>query len=270
LSAYTVGAAELFKVTQVIEGFNCADLAWGTANAKAVTLSFWVRSSLTGTFGGAFVNGAFNRNYPFTYTISSANTWEYKTITVPGDTTGTWNVSNVAGIQVIWSLGTGSSLSGTAGAWAAGNIQSATGATSVVGTNGATWYVTGCQLEVGTVATSFDFRSYGTELALCQRYYERGTVGVAFSYTPSAFGNGKWIEVPVNFNVNKRATPTIAYGTVSQNTNFSPSVLNTNIMINADIIGTQSFSVAPGGSATPPSSGTYWYGTIPWTASIEL
>ena len=171
-SAYSVLSNDYFWIQQSIEGFNCADLAWGTANASSVTLSFWVRSSLTGTFGGAFNNASGNRSYPFTYTISAANTWEYKTITVAGDTTGTWATDNSIGINVFFGLGVGSTFSGTAGAWAASNFVSATGATSVVGTNGATFYITGVQLEKGSTATSFDYRPYGTELQLCQRYFQ--------------------------------------------------------------------------------------------------
>ncbi len=86
----SIGASQLALVRQRIEGLNATDLAWGTANAKTVTLSFWVRSSLTGTFGGTILNSAANRSYPYTYTISSANTWEKKSITIAGDTTGTW------------------------------------------------------------------------------------------------------------------------------------------------------------------------------------
>ena len=173
-SAYTVGAAETFFLTQIIEGFNTADLGFGTANAKTVTLSFWVRSSLTGTFGGSLMNNAYDRSYPFSYTISVANTWEQKSITIAGDTTGTWvGATNGVGLRVHWSLGTGSTLSATAGSWVGAEEYSATGATSVVGTNGATWFVTGVQLEVGSTATSFDYRPY--ELALCQRYYFRNT-----------------------------------------------------------------------------------------------
>jgi len=173
LSAYTVGSSEVFDIRQFIEGFNTADLGWGTANAKTVTLSFWVRSSLTGTFGGAVTNNANTRSYPFTYTISVANTWEYKTITIAGDTSGTWvGATNGVGLKLFLGLGVGSTLSGTAGAWAGSNFLSATGATSVVGTNGATFYITGVQLEVGSTATSFDYRPYGTELSLCYRYYQ--------------------------------------------------------------------------------------------------
>jgi hypothetical protein len=172
LSAYTVGASEIFPISQFIEGFNVSDLGWGTANAKDVTLSFWVRSSLTGTFGGSLANGDFDRSYPYSYTISSANTWEHKTITISGDTTGTWSTTNGLGLRVYWSLGAGSTYSGTAGAWAGTALWSATGAVSVVGTNGATFYITGVQLEAGSVATPFERRPYGTELSLCKRYYQ--------------------------------------------------------------------------------------------------
>jgi len=178
-SAYTASGTDLFLFMQYIEGYNVADLGWGTADAQTVTLSFWVRSSLTGTFGGALVNGAENRNYPFTYTISSANTFEYKTITIAGDTSGTWLKTNGLGMEVNFGIGAGSTYSGTAGAWAAGAKFTATGATSVVGTNGATFYITGVQLEKGSTATSFDYRPYGTELQLCQRYYYSTGSGTA-------------------------------------------------------------------------------------------
>ena len=177
-SAYAVLASDYFWIYQRIEGYNIADLGWGTASAHTVTLSFWVRSSLTGTFGGSITNSALNRSYPFTYTISAANTWEQKAITIAGDTTGTWATNNTSGIEIYFNLGTGSTFSGTAGAWAAGQFYAPTGATSVVGTNGATFYVTGVQFEKGVTATSFDYRPYGTELQLCQRYtYALSTPG---------------------------------------------------------------------------------------------
>jgi len=210
-SAYSVGAAESFWVQQRIEGLNVADLGWGTASAATVTLSFWVRSSLTGTFGGSFQNSASNRSYPFTYTISAANTWEQKTITVAGDTSGTWLTTNGVGIKVTWGLGAGSTVSGTAGAWAGANYTSATGATSVVGTNGATFYITGVQLERGSTATSFDYRPYGTELALCQRYYYKVvTAGAAAEVlAPNGFADSTttafcWTQFPVSM----RTAPT--------------------------------------------------------------
>jgi len=172
VSAVTVGTNDYFALAQAIEGFNVSDLGFGTANAKTVTLSFWVRSSLTGTFGGSLSNGAEGRSYPFTYTIGSANTWTQITQTFTGDVTGTWATGNTAGMKVFFGLGTGSTYAKTAGSWQAGTSYSATGATSVVGTNGATFYITGVQLEVGTQATSFEYRQYGTELNLCQRYFQ--------------------------------------------------------------------------------------------------
>ena len=204
-SAYTVGSSESYTVQQRIEGLNLSDLGWGTANAKTVTLSFWVRSSLTGTFGGSLRNSAQNRSYPFTYTINSANTWEQKTITIAGDTSGTWLTTNGIGIQLVWSLGTGSTLSGTAGSWSGSNFASATGAVSVVGTNGATFYITGVQLEVGSSATGFEYRQYGQELVLCQRYYQTFTV-------TSDWGNGSSYAMATGtYLTEMRASPTATY-----------------------------------------------------------
>jgi hypothetical protein len=201
-SAYSVVASDRFSVRQGIEGVNCSDLGWGTASARTVTFSFWVRSSLTGTFGGSLKNSAGNRSYPYTYSISSADTWEYKTITVPGDTTGTWLTDTTgAGIYIIFGLGTGSTFSGTAGAWAGSNFDNATGAVSVVGTNGATWYVTGVQLEVGSIATPFERRQYGTELMLCQRYYEVCGYGIGRSESTSS------MSLVCSYAVTKRANP---------------------------------------------------------------
>ena len=210
LSAYTVGAAENFRIQQSIEGFNIADLGWGTANAKTVTLSFWVRSSLTGTFGGVLRSSNADRTYPFSYTISAANTWEQKSVTIAGDTTGAWLTNNGIGVTLRFSLGAGATLSGTAGAWVTGNLVSVTGATSVVGTNGATFYITGVQLEVGSTATSFDYRPYGTELALCQRYYYRtallatGVIAV-FAFADSTTTFGAFGNFPVRLRTNPSA-----------------------------------------------------------------
>jgi len=166
----SLGATQYAAVLQKIEGTNVSDLGWGTANAKTVTLSFWVRSSLTGTFGGALANSAWNRSYPFTYSISAANTWEQKSITIAGDTSGTWLTTTGIGLRLIFGLGVGSTYSGTANAWAGSTLFSTTGAVSVIGTLNATWYITGAQLEVGSVATPFERRDYGRELIMCQRY----------------------------------------------------------------------------------------------------
>ena len=209
-AATSVGSSDYFFFRQDIEGYNVADLNWGSANAKTVTLSFWVRSSLTGTFGGSLRNSAGDRAYPFSYTISSANTFEYKTITIAGDTSGTWLTTNGIGISCSFGLGVGSSFSGTAGAWASSNLFSATGATSVVGTNGATFYITGVQLEVGSTATSFDTRSYGQELLLCQRYYTLIAKGANFYFVTAFFYNGSIFYGIMTLPVQMRTIPTSA------------------------------------------------------------
>ena len=207
-SAYSVLTSDYFGIVQSIEGLNTADFGWGTANASTVTLSFWVRSSLTGSFGGALRNSAGNRCYPFSYTISSANTWEFKTVIVAGDTTGTWLTTNGIGVQVWLSLGAGATFSGTAGSWTSSNIVQPTGATSVVGTNGATFYITGVQLEKGSTATSFDYRPYGAEDMLCKRYFFRGTI----SYSGVVGGGSGTIPFGgYQFMVPMRATPTATW-----------------------------------------------------------
>jgi len=209
-SAFSVGSTDRFMLGYPIEGLNVADLGWGAAGASTVTISFWVRSSLTGTFGGAIGNNAGDRSYAFTYTISSANTWEYKTITIAGDTTGSWAKDNNGGIFLYLSIGAGSSVSTTAGSWQSGFYVSATGATSVVGTNGATFYITGVQLEKGSTATSFDYRPYGTELALCQRYFETiSSDSVAYGAFAIGFVSGTSGFHMLPYKVIKRANPTI-------------------------------------------------------------
>jgi hypothetical protein len=212
-SAYSVSASDLFLVMHRIEGFNAADLDWGTANAKTVTLSFWVRSSLTGTFGGSLQNSSQNRNYPFSYTISAANTWEQKTITITGDTTGTWLTTNGIGIRLNFGFGVGSTYSGTAGSWSATEYFSTTGATSVVGTNGATFYITGVQLEQNTSATPFERRLYNQELANCQRYYYKwinNTGSSKYNITMQAYNTtsafGKLFDLPVTMRSQPTAT----------------------------------------------------------------
>jgi hypothetical protein len=244
-SAYSVLTGDTFLIRQNIEGFNVADLGWGTANAKTITLSFWVRSSLTGTFGGAFTNGtATFRSYPFNYTISTANTWEQKIITVAGDTTGTWLTNNQIGLAVRFGLGSGATFSGTAGAWGNGNFVQPTGSVSVVGTNGATFYITGVQLEVGVTATSFDYRPYGTELALCQRYAFQ-TNG---EYTGQAFAATQ-AGVPIIFPVTMRAAPTqtlLVNGTLVSSAGGALAITGVGAFVGLQVTGRVNFNVASG------------------------
>lgn len=210
LSAYALLSTDGFTWGQNIEGFNIADLDWGTASAKPVTLTFVVRSSLTGMFGGSIRNADNTRSYPFPFTINAANTWEEKTVTIPGDTTGAWNKTNGVGMQFRFGLGVAAAFSGPANAWAGANYNTVTGAVSVVGTSGAYFYVTGLQVEGGSVASTFDRRPYGLELMLCQRYYEVGS----FNWTMYQLaGNG--FGVAQSFAAPKRAAPTLTATTVA-------------------------------------------------------
>jgi hypothetical protein len=206
-TAGTPAAGDFSYYGQYIEGFNIADLAFGTASAATVTISFWVKSSLTGTFSGTLKNGSNNRAYPFTYAISVVNTWEYKTVTIPGDTTGTWATDNGYGMTLFFDTGSGSNNKGTAGAWNSTANVGVTGAINLVATAAATWQITGVQLERGSNATSFEFRDYGRELIMCQRYYVGSyayyfTVGYDEDYPTVNRGGIPW-------SYQMRATPSI-------------------------------------------------------------
>jgi hypothetical protein len=201
------GTSSWAVIGQRIEGFNVSDLLWGTANARPVTLSFWVNCSVSGTFGVSFRNGNADTTYCTTYTINSTNTWEYKTVTVPGVTTGTWHTDNRAGIEPVWDLGVGTQYSGTAGQVNSGsNYFGVTGTTKLSSTTGATFYLTGVQLEAGTVATPFERRSFGQELALCQRYYQGGTMAHFVTYAVATVFDGL---IPFFFPVVMRSAPSV-------------------------------------------------------------
>jgi len=220
----TLTAAQNLNFAQRIEGTNVADLSFGTANAKTVTLSFWVRSSLTGTFGGSLRNSANDRSYAFSYSISVADTWEQKTVTIAGDTSGTWLTTTGVGVIVTWGLGAGPDRSGTANSWAGANYVAPTGAVSVIGTLNATWYVTGVQLEVGSVATPFERRPYGTELALCQRYCYQA-VGRDIGSTNSDWSGGGF-SASTTFSVTPINVPVTMRSATGQSLVLSSSVGN--------------------------------------------
>ena len=241
LAATTPAAGDFYQIKQHVEGFNVADLAYGTAAAQPITVSFWVRSSLTGNFGLVISWGSSSsnqRSYPALYAISAANTWEYKTVTIPGDTTaaaGGFETGNGSGIQLRFSLGGGATNAGTSGAWAAANVQTVTGDTSVVGTNGATFYITGVQLEAGDTATPFEHRSYGQELALCERYYLRQQGSTLYSFFCTGYLNSATRMFGIfNFPQKMRATPTLETNTVSNYQILSVTASPTCTGINLD------------------------------------
>jgi len=266
LAATTVGASDYFQVNQKIEGFNTSDLAFGSASAATVTLSFWVKSTLTGSFSGTLKNSAANRSYPFSYTINAANTWEQKTVTVAGDTSGTWiGGTNGIGLIANFSLGMGSTFSGTANAWASANLGAVTGSVNMVSTNAATWQITGVQLEKGSTATSFDYRPFGTELQLAQRYFYKNfpaTAGVAVA-------SGYWFNTTypigtITFPVSMRTAPTFS---VSAASDF-------NVLIPAGTASISSFVMSNAGTLSgrldlTAATGTTGQGNVIQTANTS-
>jgi hypothetical protein len=255
-SSYAVAVGDIFEVRQPIEGYNIADLGWGTANAKPITLSFWAYSSLTGTFGGALTGNA-GTSYPFSYSIPVANTWTQISISIAGPTIGTWQTTSSTGVLVRFSIGTGTIYSGTAGSWSSSVYASSTGAVSVVGTNGATFYVTGVQFETGTVATSFDYRSYTTEFSLCQRYFTKfladdnnfGYGGYAVGVAGSTNRGSFYMVLPVRL----RTYPTIAKGGNNRILYSSAGAVNST---DAGVFGNQQFSYNNGYFTVDALAGT--------------
>jgi hypothetical protein len=210
------GSSSVYRILQVIEGFNTADLGWGVSGAQAVTVSFWVRSSVTGTFSGALLESTGGTaSYVFNFSIVATNTWEYKTVTIAGPTVGTWQTTNSGSILLMIDLGSGTNYEQAAGSWStSANKFRSSGSVVLSATSGATFYITGVQLEAGSVATPFEHRQYGQELALCQRYFEvltYGCNGIAGSRTGRAY---VW---PLRFAVAKRASPTISASNTTVN-----------------------------------------------------
>ena len=206
-AATTPGTNDYYQISTQLEGYTTDVLQQGTSAAKQYTLSFYVKSSLTGTFGGAYSNNQGDRFYAWTYTINSANTWERKSITITGATDGTWLQTTNSGLWTYWTLGAGSGVQTTAGAWGTSFKRGPTGATDVVATSGATWQITGIQLEVGSEATPFEHRSFGDEKHLCKRYFQKNA-NATYSNNLTGGGTGhnysQWWYIP-----EMRASPTL-------------------------------------------------------------
>lgn len=286
-----ISAANAYEYISALEGNNVRDLLFGTASAKTVTLSFWVRSSITGTFGGGVINEAQDRSYVFQYTINAANTWEYKTITVVGDTGGTWVTGTGRGVQLFWDMGAGSNSEGTANTWttAAPARWRAAGNTRLISTAAATWDLTGVQFEIGSTASNFEYLPIQTQISYCQRYYEKtydidqavGTnTGTGTVYVPEAGANATTVQYgTVSYKVPKRTTPTITSYTAS-GTSGSWQVrdngggINANGTTDIDQVGTTNFRIritSITGSPITASSSSNWYIAYGhWVASARL
>jgi hypothetical protein len=284
LSAYTPSSSEEFRVGTIVEGYNWADMGYGASGASTAVLSFQVKSSLTGTFGLYIANADNSRTFVSTYVVNAANTWETKTVTITGDTTGTWLSTNGRGIQVFFMLSAGSNYyTATTNSWTSSSgVRTTSGQTQLVSTNGATLQVTGVQLEKGSTATSFDYRPYGTELSLCQRYFTNFTVSGGYTYIAQAYSATAARTQAIPFKVSMRATPTITLGTAGtssgqsaflQANNSNPSGVGSHAAVS---ITTEQFLINSSGySGTSWSAGTatsfYAEGSqTVWASSAEL
>jgi hypothetical protein len=243
------------QVFQNIEGLNVADLGWGTADAQPVAISFRVKSSLTGTFSVALRNSASNRSYVSTYVINAANTWETKTITVAGDTSGTWLKDNGIGISLVFRIG-GSGGTSTLNSWTATGDVFASGSVNVMGTANATWQITGVQLEKGTQATPFEHRPYTMEETLCKRFFEIGR----FLQNTGGSSNNFFYEFSIPFIVEKRATPSMA----TTSGNYINTGGGNNITPEYVLANTRSVVVRP------VNQTTWAAGNFNWSANAEL
>ena len=253
LAATTPAANDAYGVRQIIEGSNIVNLSWGSASAKTVTLSFWVRSSITGTYALALFNGSNTRSYVETYTINSADTFEYKTITIDGDTAGTWLTTNGRGIDLWWDLGSGSDFNTTAGSWGGGLDVRTSGSSNWIGTSGATFYITGVQLEVGTTASDFEFLPFDVNLARCQRYYWQSGLSTANHGAGFAISTGgsTYVRAQVSLPVTMRSVPSVSFTGVK----LYNSVVNVNATsINGNFSSNQLISVDGSSSASTGTS----------------
>jgi len=249
----SIASGSSYRIQQMVEGYNLADLNWGTADAQSVTLSFWVRSSVTGTFGGSVANGDYNRFNVFSYTVSSADTWEYKTVTIAGDTSGTWVTNNALGLRLNFSIGAGSTLLTSAGSWGSSAKEGVTGQVNLIATNSATFHITGVQLETGTTETPFEYLQLGQQLSLCQRYYQYYDQGV------NAYSSTGIIGFPLSTCMRSTPTLTLSYSGTANRVYRIDTGATSDLTIAATALTDKSFvslfATSPGGWASAAGVG---------------
>jgi hypothetical protein len=222
--ATTMGSGQSAFIEQYIEEKNCQILEYGTSDAKTTTLSFYVKSSLTGTFGVSLARldsgGSFTHSHVKTYTISSANTWEYKSVTITGNTSQ--NLVGITSLNVRFCLGAGTDRQATADTWHSSDEHTTSAQTQLPQTDGATWQLTGVQLEVGQNPTEFEHEPFERTLAKCQRYFQLTQPNFYHSLAPMLDGASD-LRGYVKFPVTMRATPTLTLdvgsGTITTNHN---------------------------------------------------
>jgi hypothetical protein len=265
----SIAASDYYYLNQNIEGFNVADFGWGTASAQSITISFQVRSSITGTYAVAFGNSAFNRLYVATYTVNAANTWETKTVTIAGDTSGTWLTDNGIGLRVYYDLGSGSAYNATSsGSWLGAGVGIRLSSTvNWISTSGATFYITGVQLERGSVATPFEFRSIGQEFSLCERYYEVQNVDVSMPFPAICYANGVTAVAYTRFRTKKRAAPSVTFSGVARMV-FPSNIGGSSGTLSANVINTDATQTNSTTTISTASAG--WFDNYSMFASSEL
>lgn len=256
-------ADDVIFFRQYVEGLQTSDLQWGTLYAKTCTLSFWVKSSVTGTFVVSFRNAAFTDTYVTTYTINSINTWEYKTITVPGATTGVWDTTTTTGMTITWDLGSGSTYNApVANAWTTGNYITVAGVTKISNTTGANIRFTGIQFEKGSIATEFEFRPYQIELALCQRYYERRTVTGAVANerltTTGLAASATTAQFPFQHLVIKRDIPSVNVVNLNKTNTYDGGGLSTPTSWSLDNAGLTITNITVSGITSATRGAIHW------------
>ena len=259
------GSASYKMIEHYIEGINIISLGYGAAAAKTATLSFFVKGSVTGTYGVTIQNaasGGSRVSYVSSYTINSANTWEYKTVTVTPPTTYTWYNDTQRGLGIIFSLGSTGYSTSTLNQWQVANKFDVTGAVDLSNNSGATLQITGVQYEIGDTATSFEHRSAGDELARCQRYFEI-CYGGYYGHIPSGAAGGA-IDAPVSFKVTKRDTPTLTEISEEENCTSSVTVVGANLSSQKEAAHVRATNIVGGATG----NGKYFFSRF--SASAEL